>query len=298
MAFQIRVGLTIIGILLLSMLVVAPSPTEGADTDYTVNSMPLPVSSLSTWKITCGYGCGLHQGGLLFSFDLQRTSGAAATVGQPVISPVRGKIAFICPGYSSGCINQNTWCTGSSPKAGVSVAIDATYSTGAKTGDRITLIHLDKASIDARPAIRPGNAVSQGTTLGTLKDIGSCTHLHVNHNRNGVAKELKLAGRLYRNCPQVTCWTGAQIRNNSLWACNVSCATRTGGTRVDTSDPNLTGTPVGNNRADYVIVNVGCRMQLFDGFNYTTLIATTSVSAVGALSSGYRNRTSSVKIVC
>lgn len=322
----------------------AGSPVFATETDHTHASMPVPVQSLSTWKISCGYGCAEHDNvGTpdLFAIDIKK-SGGAVTAGQPVIAPWMGIVsAASWTEVQCGGKTRDYYAPNSHGIYVDEISGDKTHGYRF-TGYRVGLFHID-VSVAAGATI-----YREDTVLGKIQDTSAlsadCPHLHIQMtylpncagkptttyaNCNGMtsgqtAKELILAGRKYANCPSPVCWgsthwsecSAAQdgnynaqcqhhLRNNSLWNTD-SVGNHIGGTRVETQDANLSPDPVGDNKADYVIVNAGCRMQLFDQANYGGLVAVTSSGYAGGLktvlfqgtTTSVIDRASSAKILC
>jgi hypothetical protein len=318
---------TLVAIILITIGVVGlafdgthTSPAIAADDplDGTVNSMPVPVSSASDWTVICGYGCGDHGTTSathvsLYAMDIAR---GTATAGTTVVSPIKGYVVWIADGYVS--------CDSVRDKG---VIIDEIRPDGKLSGHRITLLHM---SVSAGK----GALVQEGTKVGTVYDHGSCSHVHINHtnvsacagtagtscgfNRSESPLVMKLAGRTYADCPSVQCWghrtwspctTATQeadanahcqhhLRNNSLYSSPNKTGSRT---QVEIQDRNLSGDAVADNSADSVIVNVGCRMRVYDLVNFGSPYKDVTGSTgkyVNLSTISFANKTSSVKVLC
>jgi uncharacterized protein YraI len=98
-----------------------------------------PVSG-GTWQIIQGYNGGTHNGSTyMYSFDLQRTDGEQATIGQPVYAPASGTVLWTSGGLLIGMGN----------------------------GYGIALFH-----VTLLPGINSGTAVTQGQQVGTISGPG------------------------------------------------------------------------------------------------------------------------------
>ncbi|MEZ4530773.1 MAG: SH3 domain-containing protein [Thermomicrobiales bacterium] len=98
-----------------------------------------PVSG-GSWTIIQGYNGGTHNGQTyMYSFDLQRTDGEQATIGQPVYAPASGTVLWTSGGLLIGMGN----------------------------GYGIALFHITLS-----PGITSGTVVTQGQQVGTISGPG------------------------------------------------------------------------------------------------------------------------------
>jgi hypothetical protein len=163
-----------------------------------------------TWRVTCGYRCGLHTeaNNATFALDIIPVEGESA--GQPVRSPVNGQIIAIVDSATYFCHDQ--WIYG--PAGGSAIAIDSQDLSGGSW--RLRLIHLDAATIpdDLRPTSGPV-LVEVGTFLGDLAPLDGCGHLHISLTRLEKAQEipqpLVIDGQLLEDCGGDDCWLGTQL---------------------------------------------------------------------------------------
>jgi len=182
----------------------SPSPVPGP----WLPSMSMPVDG--TWQVTCGYRCGLHTeaNNATFALDIVATEGD--TAGQPVRSPVDGRIIAVVDSATYFCAGE--WIHG--PSGGSAIAIDSQDAAG--TPWRLRLIHLDAATIpnDLRPNGAPV-PVKAGTLLGNLASLDGCGHLHMSLTRLEKAREIPqpfiIDGQLLEDCGGEDCWLDAHL---------------------------------------------------------------------------------------
>jgi len=116
------------------------------------------------WKITCGYGCGLHKNtwylsAAYHSIDLVRDDGGS-TYGSYVLAPARGKVIY--SGWKSGY----GWCVIMDHDAGRT-----------SQGYKSIVAHL---AYNPYTHVRSGDDLLQGTVLGKCGSSGGnwVAHIH------------------------------------------------------------------------------------------------------------------------
>ena len=182
----------------------SPSPVPGP----WLPSMSMPVNG--TWQVTCGYRCGLHTEANNATFALDIVAAKGDTAGQPVRSPVDGRIIAVSDGATYFCGGQ--WIHG--PSGGSGFAIDSQDAAG--TPWRLRLFHIDAASIPHD--LRPNGAavpVKAGTLLGELAPLDGCAHLHMSltrlENTSEIPQPFIIDGYLLEDCGGEDCWLDAQL---------------------------------------------------------------------------------------
>ncbi|HEU4758418.1 MAG TPA: M23 family metallopeptidase [Dehalococcoidia bacterium] len=185
-----------------------PTPTPEPLPTPAPRFMPMPVEG--TWKVACGYRCGQHDDAHASTFALDIVRADGQTAGQPVRSPVDGRIIAIVDTSSYVCDGQVV--TG--PAAGGVVILEFPGPSGVAW--RLRLAHLDSATIPEglKPSGRPV-PVSAGTLLGTVAALDRCSHLHVSltsmEGEREVPQPLTVAGQLLADCGVEDCWRGATL---------------------------------------------------------------------------------------
>jgi hypothetical protein len=185
-----------------------PSPTPARATPEAQQFMPMPVEG--TWRVICGYRCGLHDEEHMSTFAIDISLDEGKTAGQPVRSPVKGRIIavedssiYICDGNTVAGI-----------EAGSVIVIDFEAPSG--SAQRLRLAHIDPASVPdkLRPDGRPV-PVKVGTALGSVAKMDRCSHLHISltrlDGRKEVPKPLTIEGTLLKDCEGDNCWRDALI---------------------------------------------------------------------------------------
>lgn len=171
------------------------------------SAMPLPVRG--TWLVTCGYRCGRHddQHRSTFALDIVRQDGT--TAGQPVSSPVDGRVVAVVDSSVAHCGGETIL----GREAGSVIIIDFESSDG--SAHRLRLVHLEPATIP--DAIRTGTAVPvrAGSYLGSLATARGCAHLHLSLTRLAGSREIPepmlIDGVPLKDCGGLNCWGGALI---------------------------------------------------------------------------------------
>ncbi len=185
-----------------------PTPTAQPASALPLAFMALPVEG--TWKVLCGYRCGLHDDAhtSTFALDIVRVDGQ--TAGQPVRSPVDGRVIAVVDSSSYLC--DGTAVTG--PGAGGVAIIEFPGPTGVPW--RLRLAHLDSATIPEalRPSAQP-LPVSARAFLGSVAPLDRCSHLHISltsvEGDREVPQPLTVAGQLLADCGSEDCWRGATL---------------------------------------------------------------------------------------
>jgi hypothetical protein len=170
--------------------------------------MAMPVEG--TWRVICGYRCGLHDEEHLSTFAIDISLDDGETAGQPVRSPVKGRIIavedssiYICDGKTVEGI-----------KAGSAIVIDFEAPSGSTK--RLRIVHIDPASVpdELRPDGRPV-PVNAGDLLGSVAKMDSCSHLHISltrlDGREEIPEPLAIAGTVLEDCGGEDCWRDALI---------------------------------------------------------------------------------------
>jgi hypothetical protein len=163
-----------------------------------------------TWRVICGYRCGLHNDEHMstFAIDIQLDEGK--TAGQAVRSPVKGRIIAVEDSSTYVCRGKKV----EGIKAGAVVVIDFKGPSGSTK--RLRLVHIDAASIPDK--LRPDGKpvpVKVGTSLGSVAKMDRCSHLHISVTRlddgEEVPEPLTIEGRLLKDCGDENCWRDALI---------------------------------------------------------------------------------------
>ena len=185
------------------------SMRPGARVSLPSRAMPLPVEG--RWRVSCGYRCGLHDEGhrSTFALDIVREDGK--TAGQAVRSPVDGRVVAVVG--SSIAICDGKVIQGAA--AGAVIIIDFQAPSGTTT-HRLTLVHLDLASIpEALRSAEGAVSVRAGTYLGSVAQLGQCSHLHISLNRlyqgERIPEPMIIEGRTLEDCNSSNCWNGAVV---------------------------------------------------------------------------------------
>jgi hypothetical protein len=184
------------------------SPTPARATPESQQFMPMPVEG--TWRVICGYRCGLHDEEHMstFAIDIQLDEGE--TAGQPVRSPVKGRIVAIEDSSTYVCRGKRV----EGIEAGAVIAIDFEAPSG--SAQRLRLVHIDAATVpdELRPDGKPV-PVNVGAPLGSVAKMDRCSHLHISVNRldgrEEVPEPLTIEGTVLEDCEGEDCWRDALI---------------------------------------------------------------------------------------
>jgi hypothetical protein len=170
--------------------------------------MPMPVQG--AWRVTCGYRCGLHDDEHLSTFAIDMVLANGDTAGQSVQSPVGGRVIAVTDSSTAICGGKSI----EGPEAGAAFVIE--FQALAGTAQRLRLVHIDPASVPS--GLRPVGGpvpVDAGTVLGSLADMGSCSHLHINltrlEERREIPEPLTMEDILLGDCGGENCWHDALL---------------------------------------------------------------------------------------
>lgn len=185
-----------------------PSPTPAPATPDPQQFMSMPVEG--TWRVICGYRCGLHDKDHMSTFAIDISLEEGETAGQPVRSPVTGRIITVEDSSTYICGGKTT----EGIEAGSVIVIDFEATSGSTK--RLRLAHIDPASVPdkLRPDGRPV-PVNAGTRLGSVANLNPCSHLHISVNRlddrTEVPEPLTIEGTLLEDCEGKDCWLDALL---------------------------------------------------------------------------------------
>jgi hypothetical protein len=185
-----------------------PSPTTTPATPDPQQFMSMPVEG--TWRVICGYRCGLHDKEHMSTFAIDIALDEGETAGQPVRSPVTGRIIAVEDSSTYICQGETT----EGIEAGSVIVIDFEATSGSTK--RLRLAHIDPASVPDK--LRPDGgpvSVNAGARLGSVANLDPCSHLHISVNRlddrTEVPQPLTIEGVRLEDCEGEDCWRDALL---------------------------------------------------------------------------------------
>ncbi len=183
---------------------VTPSPTSTPPPPF----MPMPVEGV--WRVICGYRCGLHDEEHNSTFALDIALDEGETAGQPVRSPIQGRIVAVTDESIYVCRGKEV----EGAEAGAVIVIDFRPPSGPAL--RLRLVHVDPASVpdELRPNGKPV-PVEAGTLLGAVASMDRCSHLHISlahlERRQEIPEPLVIEGTPLADCEGDNCWLDALL---------------------------------------------------------------------------------------
>ena len=185
-----------------------PSPTPTPATPDPKQFMAMPVEG--RWRVICGYRCGIHNEEHISTFAVDLSLDEGETAGQPVRSPVKGRVVAVADSSTYVCRGKKI----EGIEAGAVIVIDFKAPSGST--QRLRLAHIDPATIpdQLRPDGKPV-PVNAGAPLGSVAKMDRCSHLHVSltrlEGRQEVPEPLTIEGTVLEDCEGENCWRDALI---------------------------------------------------------------------------------------